>query len=184
MKLIKKITQLVLRKGNQLRCLVISALWVVLLSACGNQSNDDLDAFIRNAGKDAQTKIKPLPDMKTYLTFDFNADGLLNDPFVPRKSYGNTGTLKPDSDRPKQPMEAYPLESISYVGMIEKPTAKYALLKTPDNNVQQVKTGNFVGQNFGQVVAIEESEIVLKEIVQDNVTGSWVEKITTIALHE
>jgi type IV pilus assembly protein PilP len=184
MKTIINITHLVLLKGNQLKCLIVSALWVVFLSACGNQSNDDLDAYIRNAGKDVQTKIQPLPDMKTYLTFDFNADGSLSDPFLPRKSYGNTGTLKPDSDRPKQPMEAYPLESISYVGMIEKPTATYALLKTPDNNVQQVKIGNFVGQNFGQVVDIKESEIVLKEIVQDNVTGSWVEKITTIALHE
>jgi len=184
MKTIKKIKHQLIPKGNVLQYFIISALWVLLLSGCSNQSNDDLDAFIRNAGKDVQTKIQPLPEMKTYLAFDFNADGLLNDPFIPRKSYSNITTLKPDSDRPKQPMEAFPLESISYVGMIEKPHAKYALLKTPDNNVQQVKIGNFVGQNFGQVVAIEDSEVVLKEIVQDNVTGSWLEKMTTITLHE
>jgi type IV pilus assembly protein PilP len=81
-------------------------------------------------------------------------------------------------------MEAYPLESIKYVGLISKSKLTYALLKTPDNGVQQVKIGNYVGQNFGMVTQIADSEIVLKEIVQDDLSGDWIERESSLALQQ
>ncbi len=154
------------------------------LGACNSESGDDLDKFMRDAANDMRVKIKPLPEVRPYFALQFNADGILSDPFRSRKAANKSSALQPDLGRPKEPMEAYPLESIKYVGLLSKSKLTYALLKTPDNGVQQVKVGNFVGQNFGVVTKITDSEIVLKEIVQDDLSGDWVERVSNLALQE
>jgi type IV pilus assembly protein PilP len=40
-----------------------------------------------------------------------------------------------------------------------------------------------MGQNFGVVTAIDDSQIALKEIVQDG-TGEWVERVSSLQLVE
>ena len=129
-------------------------------------------------------RIKPLPEVKPYLALQYNADGKLSDPFRARKASNKSSVLQPNMSRPKEPMEAYPLESIKYVGQLSKSKLTFALLKTPDNGVQQVKVGNYVGQNFGMVTKITESEVVLKEIVQDELSGDWIERISNLELQE
>ena len=81
-------------------------------------------------------------------------------------------------------MEAYPLESLKYVGMLSRNKLTYALLKTPDNDIQQVKVGNYVGQNFGRITQITDSELILNEIVQDELSGDWIERVSNLALQE
>jgi type IV pilus assembly protein PilP len=164
--------------------LTSALLTTSLLTGCGNGDGDDLDQFIRDAGKDMQLKIKPLPEMKSYFSFEFNADGELEDPFKSKQNSAHVGVKGPDFDRAKEPMEQYPVESIKYVGMIQRSGLTFALLQTPDNTVQQVEVGNFIGQDFGVVTAIKDSEISLKEMVQDASTGGWVEQINAIALQE
>lgn len=169
------------KKGLSLLCACILSLGLV---ACNNDEGDDLDQFIRNAATGMQPKIKPLPEVKPYLALQYNADGKLSDPFRARKASNSTGSLQPNVGRPKEAMEAYPLESIKYVGMLSKAKLTYALLQTPDNGVQQVKVGNYVGQNFGRVTKITDNEVMLKEIVQDDLSGDWVERASTLALQE
>jgi type IV pilus assembly protein PilP len=70
------------------------------------------------------------------------------------------------------------------VGSLSKNKSTFALIKTPDNTIQQVKTGNYVGPNFGLVTQINESDIVVKEIIQDDLTGDWVERNASINLQE
>ncbi len=154
------------------------------LAACHGGDGDDLDKFMRNAANDMRPKIKPLPEVKPYLALQYNADGTLSDPFRARKAANKSSGLHPNLNRPKEPMEAYPLESIKYVGLLSKSKLTYALLKTPDNGVQQVKLGNYVGQNFGMVTQITDSEVVLKEIVQDDLSGDWIERVSNLALQE
>lgn len=154
------------------------------LTACSGGEGDDLDQFIRDAGKDMKPNIKPLPEVKPYTALQYNADGSLVDPFRGRKTASKSGALQPNLNRPKESTEAYPLESIKYVGMISRNNLTYALLRTPDNSVQQVKVGNYVGQNFGRVTNITYSEVTLNEIVQDELSGDWVERISTVALQE
>ncbi|MEO6117727.1 MAG: pilus assembly protein PilP [Methylotenera sp.] len=156
----------------------------IALAACSGDEGDDLDKFMRDAAKDMRVKIKPLPEVKPYLALQYNADGMLSDPFRARKTANKSGGLQPNLSRPKEPMEAYPLENIKYVGLISKSKLTYALVKTPDNNVQQVKVGNFVGQNYGVITQITDSEIVLKEIVQDDLSGDWVERVSNLLLQE
>jgi type IV pilus assembly protein PilP len=154
------------------------------LAGCNGGDGDDLDKFMQNAANDLHPKIKPLPEAKPYLALQYNADGTLSDPFRSRKASNKTGVYQPNLSRAKEPMEAYPLESLKYVGMLSKSKLTYALLKTPDNGVQQVKVGNYVGQNFGLVTQITDSEVVLKEIIQDDLSGDWIERTSNLSLQE
>lgn len=164
--------------------LVLSFLITFSLAACTGNDGDDLDQYMRDAAKDVKPRVKPLPEVKPYLALQYNADGMLADPFRARKATNKSSVLQPNLNRPKEPMEAYPLESLKYVGLLSKSKLTYALLKTPDNAVQQVKLGNYVGQNFGRVIQISDGEVVLKEIVQDDLSGDWVERTSNIALQE
>lgn len=160
-------------------------VFVSLLAGCSNGEGDDLDKFMRDAAKDMRIKIKPIPEVKPYLALQYNSDGTLSDPFRARKASNNKSSgLQPNLNRPKEPMEAYPLESIKYVGLISRNKLTYALLQTPDSGVQQVKIGNYVGQNFGIVTQITDTEITLREIVQDDLSGDWVERVSTLVLQE
>ncbi len=164
---------------------LVILLFSCMLVACNSNDGDDLDKFMRDAANDMRVKIKPLPEVRPYLALQYNADGTLGDPFKARKaSNNNSSALQPNLKRPKEPMESYPLESIKYVGLISRNKLTYALLKTPDSGVQQVKIGNYVGQNFGIVTQINDSEVKLKEIVQDDLSGDWVERVSTLTLQD
>jgi len=164
--------------------LIVIGVVSASLLACGGEQGDDLDEFMKNAGNDMQARVKPLPEVKPYLALQYNADNSLSDPFKARKATSKATGILPNLSRPKEPMEAYPLESIKYVGHLSKGKLIYALLRTPDSGVQQVKLGNFVGQNYGMVTQITDSEVVLKEIVQDDLSGDWVERETSLTLQE
>lgn len=164
--------------------LICAGFLSLMLVACGGGDGDDLDHFMRDAAKDLTPRIKPLPEVKPYVALQYNADGMLTDPFRARKAVSKSSALQPNLNRPKEPMEAYPLESLKYVGMLSKSKLTYALLKTPDNAVQQVKLGNYVGQNFGRVTQITDAEVVLKEIVQDELSGDWIERDANLVLQE
>lgn len=167
-------------------CLKTLPIFILSLGlvACSGEEGDDLDKFMRNAAKDMRPRIKPLPEVMPYLALQYNADGKLSDPFRSRKALNKSSTHQPNLSRPKEPLEAFPLESIKYVGLLSKSKLTYALLKTPDNGVQQVKVGNYIGQNFGLITQITDSEVILKEIVQDDLSGDWIERVTNIALQE
>ena len=158
---------------------------IFLLSSCGAGKGDDLDQYMANASNDIRVKIEPIPEVKPYTPVEYNADGALHDPFKSRKAQSNqSGGLQPNLSRPKEPLEAYPLESLKYVGILSKAKLKYALLQPPDNVVQEAKIGSYLGQNFGVVTEITENAVMLKEIVQDDATGDWIERSTSINLQE
>jgi type IV pilus assembly protein PilP len=56
-------------------------------------------------------------------------------------------------------------------------------VKAPDNTLFRVRSGNYLGQNFGRIVEISESQVKLKEIVQDS-GGNWEEKEQVLLLQE
>jgi type IV pilus assembly protein PilP len=139
---------------------------------------------VAETGKDMQGKIEPLPEIKAYDPFAYEAFDL-PDPFKPRKlsSSGGGGGVQPDLTRPKEPLEAYSLETLKLVGMLSKQGAMHAVIKTPENAIYHVHKGNYVGQDFGLVTQITESDVTLREIVQDS-AGDWSERISTLVLQD
>lgn len=168
-----------------LKLLILAIAVSSSLAACSSSEGDDLDEFMDNAGKDIRSKSDALPEVKAYIPLEYNADGVLPDPFKARKVKSNSGgVFQPNLNRPKEPLEMFPIESLKFVGTIEKGKLRYALLNTPDSTVQQVKIGNYIGQNFGMVTDVTENSISVKEIVQDELTGDWAERLVSIELQE
>jgi len=162
----------------------ISLMTVLLVAGCGGQSHQDLRNWMADQGKGVRGKLDPLPQIKPYEPFAY-ADFDLPDPFKPRKiepvKGESTSKLAPDLNRRREPLEAYPLEGLSMVGTLEKGKALYALVKTPERDIYQVRQGNHMGQNYGVIVDIGDTEIKLKELMQDG-AGDWSERSSTLNL--
>jgi type IV pilus assembly protein PilP len=90
--------------------------------------------------------------------------------------------LASELNRRKEPLESYPLDSMSMVGSVTKEGRPVALLKV-ENLLYQVKAGDHLGQNYGKIVKISETDVALREIVQD-AAGEWIERTTTLQLQE
>ncbi len=158
----------------------------VLMTACVESDGDaELQQWMLTAGKDAKGKIPPLPEVLPYEPVPYDVGNLM-DPFKPAKiipdQRKDTGGAQPDMSRPREPLEAYPLESLKYIGVMTKNKASYAIVQV-DGSLYQVKTGNYLGQDFGVITKITESEVVLKELVQDS-AGDWVERVTSLLLQQ
>ncbi|HEY1326880.1 MAG TPA: pilus assembly protein PilP [Casimicrobiaceae bacterium] len=150
------------------------------LAACSS-SHQDLREWMAEQGKGVKGRLDPLPSIRPYEPFTYNAFDL-PDPFKPRKVEVNKASkLAPDLTRRREPLEAFPLESLSMVGTIEKGRALYALVKTPEKDIYQVRQGNYMGQNYGVVVGISDTDIKLKELVQDG-AGDWAERSSALNL--
>ena len=90
--------------------------------------------------------------------------------------------VAPELNRRKEPLEAFPLDSMTMVGSLDRAGQKVALVRV-DNLLHQVRPGNYLGQNYGRVTRITESEVMLREIVQD-AAGEWIERSTALQLQE
>lgn len=168
------------------RRVVISLMLAGALASCGGEQYSDLRQFVKESEKLPHGRIPPLPDVKPYEPFTYDAYNLI-DPFKPRKieppKTAAGGGIQPDLTRRKEPLEAYPLENLRMVGTLQQNKQTFALVKSPDNNLFRVKSGNYLGQNFGLITEISESTIKLKEIVQDS-GGDWTERMSTLMLAE
>ena len=164
------------------RALATLACACALLAGCGGESHQDLRAWMSEQGKGVRGRLEPLPTLKPYDPFAYNAFDL-PDPFKPRKIEPTKGGSKhaPDLTRRREPLEAFPLESLAMVGTLAKDKSMFALVKTPERDIYQVRSGNFMGQNFGVVTGISDTEIKLKELVQDG-AGDWTERTSALQL--
>jgi len=156
----------------------------LILAGCGDDGFDDLRAFMESTGKDGKNKIEPLPEVKKVDTFEYQPDNL-TDPFTARSLRpAGGGGLQPDLDRPKQPLEEFPLDALRLVGTIRKPgTPLRAVISDPRGTLHTVKVGDRIGQNFGKIVAISEDGIDIKELVQDS-GGEWTESKAMMSMTE
>ncbi|MDP8566422.1 pilus assembly protein PilP [Methylophilus aquaticus] len=167
-----------------------STLWVCvccLLAACAGPESDDLTAFMQETSSHLPVNIEPLPQVQAFVSKPYNADGALHDPFVPRKAEAQN-LNQPDLKRPREPLEAYPLEGLKFVGVVSRQHKTYATIQTPDNMIYQVKQGNYIGEKLGLITALAENkqtlkyEMTVKETVQDATTGEWTDQMTTLEL--
>lgn len=170
---------------NDIRFNLIAVILLsFFLAACDGGEGDDLDQFMANAAAGMDTEVEPLPEVLPYTPLPYNADGSLRDPFKAHKMKRNSGGLQPNMNRPKEMLESFPLESLLYVGSLSKKGANYALIKTPEKAVQQVRVGNYLGPNFGLITAINDSEVTIKEVIRDDINDEWVERSASINLQE
>jgi len=164
------------------RLLIPAAL--LLVAGCSSEI-DELKQFVRDSDKGIPRRVEPLPAVKPFEPFAYEGFDL-PDPFKPRKlsapKEGGGGGIAPDLNRRKEPLEAFPLEQLKMVGTLSQNKETYALVRA-DKTLYRVKKGNYMGQNFGLITDVNESEIKLKEIVQDS-AGDWAERQSVLPLLE
>ena len=161
-----------------------------LLAACGGEQHSDLRRELNDMTRDLRGRVDPLPQVRPYEPVAYKAENEV-DPFRPDRievaaAAGGAAPAasgkQPDLDRPKEPLEAFPLESITMLGTITQNKETFALVKAGPN-LYRVRKGNYMGQNFGVITEIDEAQISLKELVQDS-TGDWVERMSSLQLVE
>lgn len=163
-------------------------LIALALAACGGDEHQDLKQWMAEASQGMRGRVQPIPEIKPFPVVSYDAGDLL-DPFSPSKAMpekrASGGGIQPDFDRPREPLEAYPLESLRMVGVVSKSKTLYALIQV-DNMIHQIRTGNHLGQNFGVVSSITEAQVNVKELVQDpsGQTADWVERLAALQLQE
>ncbi len=164
--------------------ILIACTLAILASACSKDTND-LYSFIEETKSMHMGSVKPIPQFEPYKNFSYSA-GDLRDPFVAsvdltEKSNNNANALRPDQRRPKQPLEIFPLDTLSMVGILEQQNNLWGLIKDPQNVVHRVQVGNYIGQNEGRITEITDTDIRLVEIIPDGI-GGYIERDASIAI--
>ena len=168
--------------------LALTVLAVAALSGCGAEL-DQLQQWMEQQRREVKPNVPPLLPPKKFDPQPYAAaDGV--EPFSTQKL---TVALKRDERVPssllagelkrrKEPLEAYPLDNMNMVGSVNKQGRPFALLRV-DGLLYQVKVGDYMGQNYGRVLRISDSDLVLREVVQD-AAGEWIERNSTLQLLE
>ena len=160
------------------------------LAGCSGEEHRELKQELAEATKDFRGQVPPLPQVKPYEPVPYTAEGVV-DPFrpdridvagAPRTPRADMSKMAPDLNRPKEPLEAFPLESLQMLGTIMQNRETFGLVKAGPN-LYRVRKGNYLGLNFGVVTGIDEVTINLKELVQDG-QGEWVERASALQLLE
>ena len=174
--------------------LVLMAVGGLLLglAGCTSSGQDELREWMQTERSSIKPQVKPIPEPTKFIPQAYLGERLVQ-PFSDEKLAGvlkgsesapvtNSALIAPELNRRKQPLEAYPLDTMSMVGSLNRQGQLVALVKV-DNLLYQVRPGQYLGQNYGRITKISETEVVLREIVQDAV-GEWIERPAALQLQE
>jgi type IV pilus assembly protein PilP len=171
---------------------LLLASLLLLLTACGASGEDELRQWMADQKSQTRPKVAPISEPKQFKPENYTQVTAI-EPFSNLKltqalkrettqSVTNGALIAPELARRKEPLEAFPLDAMAMVGSLTKAGQPVALVKV-DNLLYQVKPGNYLGQNYGRVTKISETEVTLREIVQD-AAGEWIERAATLQLQE
>lgn len=167
-------------RNKTLTLLLVSA---GLLAGCSSD-NADLRQYIEQVKQRPGGRIEPLPQVRPYERFIYEAANL-REPFSvysPSDS-SHTGGIRPDPNRRREYLERYPLDTLGMVGTIERQGKAYGLIRDPDGLIHQVQVGEHLGQNDGRIVGITQAEVALIEIISDGM-GGFLERPAVVAISE
>ncbi len=163
-----------------------------LLSGCGEGAQDELSTWMQAQRSAVQPKVEPLSEPKRFIPQAYLSEGQVP-PFSNEKLVAAMGRdsaragasnalIAQEMARRKEPLEAMPLDTMAMVGVLGRGNQMVGLVRT-NGLLYQVKAGNYLGQNYGRITRITETEITLREIVQDGV-GEWIERPAALQLQE
>jgi type IV pilus assembly protein PilP len=171
------------------RFVVILAM---VLTGCSSSDQEELQQWMNDQRSQTRPKVQPIPEPKKFTPQSYEQEAA-TEPFSSQKlaqalkressqATSNAGLIAPELQRRKEALEAFPLDAMVMVGSVTKGGKPLALVKV-DNLLYQLRLGNYLGQNYGRIQKISETEIVLREIVQDS-AGEWIERTATLQLQE
>ena len=170
----------------------ILSVSMLLLSGCFADDQEDLRSWMQQERNSIRPDVKPLPEPTKFVPYSYEGERYV-EPFSSEKlasilKSGQTlpaeksALIEPELNRRKQPLEAFPLDTMVMVGSLNREGKLIALLRV-GSLLYQVTPGNYLGQNFGKILRIEENQVILREIVQD-AAGEWIERPAALQLQE
>lgn len=159
-----------------------------VISACAREM-DDLEGYIAEVKARPARPLEPIPEVAPYEPVPYMAADL-RDPFVPNEIFNpeetspvvaDSGGPRPAVGREKEPLEAFPMDSLRMVGTLQIAGTPYALVRSAEPFIYRVRVGDYVGQNHGQVQHVGATGMTIKELFPDG-AGRWVERETVMAL--
>lgn len=162
------------------------------LASCSSSEHEELQQWMAEQRSQTRPRIQPLPEPTKFSPQAYTQEGAI-EPFSNQKllqalkrdssqASSNAALIAPELNRRKEPLEAMPLDAVAMVGSLVRQGQPVALLRV-DNLLYQVRVGNYLGQNYGRIMKISETELALREIVQD-AAGEWTERMANIQLQE
>ena len=174
-----------------LRFLILTPL---LLGGCvWIEDVSDLRSFVEQEKQKKTIRVEPLPEFKAYHSFVYEGASMRS-PFKPLISIvtfesdeetgavGNNG-LTPDVDREKAYLETFSLDNLAMVGSINMngDASRWALVKDEKGEVHRVSVGDYMGLDYGKVVAVNSDNVELLEIVT-NGRGGWMKRPRSVVM--
>ncbi|OYT87111.1 MAG: pilus assembly protein PilP [Burkholderiales bacterium PBB6] len=167
---------------------IASLCLLACLGACSSD-DDELKAWMDQQKQEVKPSVEPIAAPKKFTPQAYTGVGAV-DPFGAQKmASGNKldanqsgAMLASEAKRRKEPLEAFPLDGMVMVGSMTRDKRQYAILKV-EALLHYVKVGEYLGLNYGKITKITETEITLREIVQD-AAGEWIERNSTLQLQE
>ncbi len=171
---------------------VLVACSVALLAGCLGDDQQDLRQWMQEQRNATKPSVQPIPEPKKFSPAPY-ANDISIEPFSSQKlaqalkressqATANAALVAPELNRRKEVLEGFPLDAISMVGTMLPKGVPVALIRV-DKLLYQVRVGNYLGQNYGKVTKVSETEVVLREIVQD-AAGEWIERQANLQLQE
>jgi type IV pilus assembly protein PilP len=173
------------------RIAATAALGLVLVG-CGGGDGEELQRWMTEQRNQTRPKVAPIPEPKVFRPEAYALSGTV-EPFSKERltqalrressqTVANGALVAPELARRKEALEAFPLDAMVLVGSMTRDGKPVALVRVNDL-LYQVRPGDYLGQNYGRVTKITETEVSLREIVQDAV-GEWIERPASLQLQE
>lgn len=169
------------------KALLLNKFWaiglVVFLTACGPSEDTELRHYISEIKSRPARPIEPMPTFEPTPKFSYPEIEARRSPFKPItiEPQQVADIHAPNLNRAKQPLEAFALDALKFVGILKEGSTVWALISQPDGVVTRVKVGDYMGKNFGQIVSIKNDMITLVETVQ--LSGKWEKKEIILKMH-
>ncbi|KWT97402.1 MULTISPECIES: pilus assembly protein PilP [unclassified Variovorax] len=161
------------------------------LSGCMGSDQEELQQWMAEQRANVRPTVPPITEPKKF-TPQAYTEATAFEPFNMQKltqalrrdsaQPSTSGLIAPELARRKEALEAFPLDSMAMVGSMNRNGQPVALV-TVDKLLYQVRVGNYLGLNYGRITRISETELALREIVQD-AAGEWIERVATLQLQE
>lgn len=161
----------------------------VILSGCSFISSepDDLKDWVEKRSSSIKSRVNPLPRTKEYVPVVFEGVPTI-DPFKLKEinaivdAKEEKQTLSPEINRRKEPLESYPLTDLELLGFISQDKEVFAIIRARDGKVFNAKKGNYLGNNFGKIIKMDDSKLEIRELLVVN--EEWSENITELSMRE
>ncbi len=173
---------------STLKSLAWTLTTLCVLSACSNSDQAEIKDWMKTQRAQTPSSVPPVISPIPFVAAPYTQSSAV-DPFddvklkaalAKARAASGVSALQPNLSRKREPLEAFPIDSIKMIGYVVKLGRPTALLSA-SGTLYNVQLGNYVGQDFGKVNAITEQEISFKELVQDG-AGVWTERTTKLPL--